>query len=35
MLTSRLFDKELEDPLDLVYSDLCDPMPVKSLGGAS
>ena len=34
-LTSRPLDKELGSPLDLVHSDLCGPMPVKSLGGAS
>ena len=34
-LTSRPLDKELGSPLDLVHSDLCGPMLVKSLGGAS
>ena len=28
-------DKELGSPLHLIHSDLCGPMPVKSLGGAS
>ena len=34
-LTSWSLDKELGIPLDLVHSDLCGPMPIKSLGGAS
>ena len=28
-------DKELGSPPDFVHSDLCGPMPIKSLGGAS
>ena len=34
-LTFGPLDKELGSPLDLVHSDLCGPMPIKSLGGAS
>ena len=34
-LTFGPLDKELGSPLDLVHNDLCGPMPVKSLGGAS
>ena len=34
-LTSRPLDKELGSPLDLVHGDLCSPMLVKFLGGAS
>ena len=34
-LTFGPLDKELGSPLDLIHKDLCGPMTVKSLGGAS
>ena len=34
-LTSLPLNKKLGEPLDLVHSDLCGPMPHKTLGGAN
>ena len=31
----RLSNKKKSEPLDVVHSDVCGPMPVRSLGGAS